>query len=473
MQRATEDRQVMQGSAQASDAAAGTLERLSELDVDALWVVYHDYAGLGRAKAVPRGRFEDVARNGVTFAMANWDLAITDEQVPHPVSGADSGDFRAVPDPATLVRLPHRPRVAQAFPWLTDDAGTPWSGDPRAVLAAQVERLSALGVAARVAFEAEFVLVPGSDPGRLLEDTGRMFAVEGLDAQWPLGARVLDDLEGAGIAVHQFAKEYGPGQFEVSLLPVDPLAAADGFLLASQLIRAAARDAGLTASFMPKPYAELPGNGLHIHIGLTRRGDPSIDLIADPDDRDGLATTAGPAIAGLLAHALGQSALSSPTPNSYKRLLPGSWAPAHISWAVGNRSALVRVPGRGEGRHLEVRGGDAAMNPYLHLAGLLASIVDGIERDLPTPPEARVDVGHLSDEEAAAAGYRRLPADLGTALDALEADAVLREALGSVITLHYLDVKRFEWATYLDRAGVPGDATDVSDWERRTYFACL
>jgi glutamine synthetase len=464
---------LVETSLAAPDAAATTLERLSELDVDALWVVYHDYAGLGRAKAVPAGRFEEVAAEGVTFAMANWDLAITDEQVPHPVFGADSGDFRAVPDPATLVRVPHRPRVAQAFTWLTDDTGEAWSGDPRAALARQVDELGRLGIALRVAFEAEFVVVAGSDPAALHEDTGRMFSVEGLDARWPLGARVLDDLEATGVAVHQFAKEYGPGQYEVSLLPAEPIVAADRFLLARQLIRAAAREQSLTASFMPKPFADLPGNGLHVHLGLARADDPAVDLIADPDDARRLATTAGPPIAGLLAHARGQSALSSPTPNSYKRLLPGSWAPAHVAWAVGNRSALVRVPGHGTGRHLEVRGGDAGMNPYLHLAGLLASIADGVSRDLAIPPEAQVDVGHLADAEAAAAGYGRLPADLPSALEAFEADEVLRAAVGPVIAQHYPDVKRFEWATYLERSGVAADSTEVSDWERRTYFECL
>ena len=456
-----------------ADTAATTLERLTELDVDALWVVYHDFAGLGRAKAVPRGRFEDVARDGVTFAMANWDLAITDEQVPHPVFGADSGDFRAIPDPATIVRLPHRPRVAQAFAHLADDTGQPWIGDPRAALAAQTARLERLGVAVQTAFEAEFVVVAGVDPAALHDDTGRMFAVEGLDGRWSLGARVLDDLEAAGVAVHQFAKEYGPGQFEVSLLPAEPSAAVDRFLLARQLIRAAARDAGLTASFMPKPYADLPGNGLHVHLGLTRSDDASIDLVADAADPARLAGTAGRAIAGLLAHAQGQAALSSPTPNSYKRLLPGSWAPAHVAWAIGNRSALVRVPGRGAGRHLEVRGGDAAMNPYLHVAGLLASIADGIERDLPLPAEARVDVGHLTDDEAAAAGFERLPTTLAAALEAFWSDDTLRSAVGPVIAEHYVAVKRFEWSTYLERSGLDAASTEVSEWERRTYFECL
>ena len=459
--------------AEGRNGAPRTFARLRELDVDALWIVYHDYAGLGLAKAVPRGRFEEVARDGVTFAMANWDLAITDEQVPHPIFGADSGDFRAVPDASTLVALPHRPGVAQAFARLTDDTGAPWAGDPRAVLVAQVDRLERLGVAVQAAFEAEFVVVDGDDPAALLADTGRMFAVEGLDGRWPMAARILDDLDATGVAVHQVAKEYGPGQFEISLLPTGTLAAADRFLLARQLIRAAARAEGATASFMPKPYADIAGNGLHVHLGLTRTDDPSVDLIADAEDATRLAETAGGPIAGLLAHAAGQSALASPTPNSYKRLLPGSWAPAHVSWAVGNRSTLVRIPGRAGGRHLEIRGGDAGMNPYLHLAGLLASIADGVERRLPLPAEARVDVGHLDDSEAASAGFPRLPADLPTALDAFEVDEVLQAAVGPIIARHYVDLKRFEWDTYLQRSGLAVGSTEVSDWERATYFACL
>ena len=469
--------QTATGNARSNDAqhraGADTLAHLRGLDADALWVVYHDYAGLAKAKAVPRARFEEVAAEGVTFAMANWDLAITDEQVPHPVFGADSGDFRAVPDASTVVALPHRPGVAQAFARLTDDTGAPWDGDPRAVLGRQIERLASLEIAVRAAFEAEFVVVDGDDPAALLGDTGRMFAVEGLDARWPLAARVLEDLAATGVAVHQIAKEYGPGQFEVSLLPVPPLEAADRFLLARQLIRAAARAYGAMASFMPKPFAALAGNGLHVHLGLTRRADPSVDLIADAGDTERLAPTAGPVIAGLLTHAIGQTALASPTANSFKRLLPGSWAPAHVSWAIGNRAALVRIPGRGNGRHLEIRGGDAGMNPYLHLAGLLAAIADGLERDLPLPPEARLDVGHLTDEEARAGGFARLPGDLPAALDAFEADDVLRDAVGPVIAQHYVDVKRFEWASYLERSGLPDGSTDVSDWERATYFACL
>lgn len=448
---------------------SATLARLDELRADALWVVYHDYAGLGRAKAVPRARFADVARNGVTFAMANWDLAIDDHQVPEPIFGADSGDFRAVPDPRAIVAIPHRPGVAQAFAVLADDRGEPWEGDPRGRLARQVERLGRHGLAAQVAFEAEFVLVASRDPSSLLRDRSRMFTVDELDGRWGLLSRILGALEAAGLAVHQLAKEYGPAQFEVSLLPSDPVGAADAFLLARQLVKAIARDAGVLASFMPKPYTDLPGNGLHVHLGLL--DSDGRDAIADPADERSMTAAGRAAVAGLLAHARGQAALGAPIPNSYKRLVPGSWAPAHVCWALGNRAALVRIPGRGQGRHLEYRSGDAAMNPYLHLAGLLAAIGDGVERGLEAPPEATVDVGHLADDAAAAAGFPRLPASLPEALEALEADDVLRDALGPVVVPHYLAVKRFEWRSYSTQAAA--GSGEVSDWERATYLEPL
>jgi glutamine synthetase len=448
----------------------GIVARLEALDASALWVVYHDYAGLGRAKAVPRDRFPEVARDGVTFAMANWDLAITDEQVPHPIFGADSGDFRAVPDPAAIVPIPHRPGVAQAFAWLTDDLGASWPGDPRWLLARQVERLASLGLAVRTAFEWEFVLVPVEVGAAALHASpDRMFTVDALDARWPFGSRVMAELDAAGVAVHQFAKEYGPAQFELSLLPRSPVAAADGWLLARQLVKAIARDAGLVVSGMPKPFEDVPGNGLHVHLGLDDLAEPGRDLLGELDDPDALTPLGRAAVAGLLAHAGGQTALAAPSPNSPKRLLPGSWAPAHVAWAFGNRASLVRIPGRGAARHLEYRSGDATASPYLHLTGLLAAIADGVERPLEAPPPAAVDVGHLDDAAAAAAGMPRLPATSSAALDALIADPVLMDALGPVVATHYPEVKRFEHDQYRDAGGDEGSAT-VTEWEREVWF---
>jgi glutamine synthetase len=450
------------------------MERATHAQVEAigaryLWIAYHDFAGIARAKAVGPDRLDEALADGVGWAMANWDLGIDDHQVPEPGYAADSGDFRLVPDPATIRRLPHRDGVALAYGWLCEPDGTPWDGDPRRRLAVLEAAVAARGIALRIGIEAEFYLVrPTADGSFEPDDRDRMFSQAALDARWPLVESMLDGLATMGIPVHQVAKEYGPGQYELSLLPLTPLAAVDAFLAARDLVKALAREHGLVAAFMPKPWDGLPGCGLHVHLGATDATGASV--MADPSDPGALSRTGAAMVAGLLVHAPGQVALGAPTANSWKRLLPGSWAPAHAMWGVGNRAALVRVPSGGPGRHLEYRSGDMGANLYLHLAGLLAALEDGMARGVMPPPAVQVDVGHLADEAADAIGAPRLAARLDTALDALESDTVLCDALGPLVVGHYLPVKRFEWASYLDRSGLGPDDLSVSDWERATYL---
>jgi glutamine synthetase len=417
-------------------------------------------------------RLPDAVEHGVTWAKANWNIAIDDHLIPNPGFAADSGDFIARPDPATITPVPYRPRVALALSDLFDDLGAPWDGDPRGRLRAQVEALAAQGLEARVAFEAEFLLAePRGERTWQPADRGRMFVVDEMEARWGWVAELLDTLAAMDVPVHQFAREYGNGQYELSLLPADPVTAVDRYVIARQAVKALARDAGLVASFMPKPFAELPGNGLHVHVSLWRPD--GSDALAAPDDVGGLSPLGLAAVAGLLAHAPAQAALGAATPNSYKRLLPGSWAPAHVCWAVGNRAAVVRVPGRGANRRLEYRSGDGSASPYLHLAGLLAAIVDGVTRELAAPEPVAGDVGHWTDEEAAAQGASRLPGSLGDALDALDRDDVLRAMLGPTIDEHYRAVKRYELAAYEEGAGALAEPTEVTEWERLTYLEPL
>jgi len=450
------------------DAEAARLQ-LDSIGARYLWITYHDFAGVARAKAVGPDRLDDALVDGVGWAKANWDLAITDHQVPDPGFAADSGDFRVVPDPATIRPLPHRAGVALAYGWMTEPDGTAWDGDPRRRLAAVEESLRTRGLSVSVGIEAEFYLArPSADGSFEPADHGRMFSQAELDARWWLLEAVLEGVSTMGIAAHQIAKEYGQGQYELSLMPSGALAAVDAFLAARDLIKALARDAGVVATFMPKPHEDHPGCGLHVHLSLAdAAGD---DAIGDPHDAAALSPTGLAAVGGLLAHAAGQTALGSPTPNSFKRLLPGSWAPAHAMWAIGNRAALIRVPSPGAGRHLEYRSGDASANLYLHVAGILAAISDGLDRRAEAPRPVPVDVGHLSDAEAAALGAARLPSRLDKALDALAADAVLCEAMGSIVLPHYLAVKRFEWASYLAESGLAADDVHVSAWERAAYL---
>jgi glutamine synthetase len=222
---------------------------------------------------------------------------------------------------------------------------------------------------------------------------------------------------------------------------------------------------------MPKPSEDLPGCGLHVHVSMV--DSEGENAFADPSDPARLSRAGSAAVAGLLAHAAGQTALGAPTPNSFKRLLPGSWAPAHAIWAFGNRAALVRVPSMDAGRHLEYRSGDMGANLYLHVTGLLAAIVDRMEGGEDAPPPVQADVGHLADADATAIGADRLPARLDAALDALEADQVLMAALGPLIVRHYLAVKRFEWSSYVAGSGLAADDVRVSDWERIAYLEVL
>ncbi|MEK6719698.1 MAG: glutamine synthetase family protein [Chloroflexota bacterium] len=450
----------------------GATRSVEALGADFLWVVYHDYTSLGRAKAVTRDRFAEAVERGVTFAKANWDIAIDDELIPHPGFAADSGDFIARPDLATLVRLPHRPRVAQAFSDLLDEDGRPWDGDPRGRLRHQVEELGGLGLTARVAFEAEFQLMRPGEGGWEPADHGRMFTVDEIEARWAWCEQLLDGLSTMHVPVHQLGKEYGIGQYELSLLPADPVTAVDRYLLARQLVKALARDAGLVATFMPKPRADAPGNGLHVHVSLWNAD--GTDATADPRDPAALSALGGAAVAGLLDHAGAQAAIGSATPNSYKRLLPGSWAPAHVCWAFGNRAALVRVPSRGAGRRLEYRSGDASGSPYLHLAGLLAAIIDGIRRRAAPPAPVNDDIGHWPDELVRERGIARLPGSLEEALAALEGDDLMLEMLGPIIAEHYPAVKTYEASAYRAALAASGQAdSEVTEWERTTYLEPL
>jgi glutamine synthetase len=245
---------------------------------------------------------------------------------------------------------------------------------------------------------------------------------------------------------------------EINLGHELPMKAADDLLTVRETVKALARDAGLVASFMPKPFEQLAGSGVHVHVSLwDATGQESRSEGAGPA---GLSRELGHFMAGVLAHAPAICGVGAPTVNSYKRLLPGSWAPAHVAWGTGNRAALVRVPGSSR-RRIEFRAGDHTANPYLFLTALFAAGLDGLERELDPGAPAAGDIGHQGLEELARQGVQLLPRSAGEALDAIEADEVVMSALGAVCGPELLRVKRFELARY---------ERHVTDWERDVYF---
>jgi glutamine synthetase len=439
------------------DARAALAAQAKEDGISELWVICQDLSGRAQVRSVPVARLDRVLTHGVSFARANFDFNILDHQVPDFTFGAETGEFLAVPDPTTYARVPHHPRTARAYSFLYNPDGQAWAGCSRAALRAMEEKFAKRGLAVRAAFEPECYLLATTDDGYRPAAKAQMFTLNALDSQRELMSLLMTSLAEMGVELEQVAPEFGPGQFEINIAHQPPLRAADDLVTVKEELRALARAAGFVATFMPKMYADMPGCGLHVHLGaMSSDGRNAME----GDGPIGLSPLGASFVAGLLKHARGLSGLAAPSVNSYKRLLPGSWAPSHICYGASNRSVLVRVPDPGS-KHVEFRAGDSTGSPHLTLLGLLAAGLDGLEQGLVLGEPTNEDIGHLSPAEASARGLELLPRSAPEALDALEADAVLMDALGPVIGPGFLRLRRSEAAAY---------ALEVGDWERAAYL---
>lgn len=441
------------------------LQKLENDGIEHLWVIYHDYSGRSCAKTVPKDQFASVTKRGVVFARANLDFTLDDHQSPGALLLADSGDFLALPDPNSYAPIPYHEATARTHIFMrADEEGNLWEGCPRTKLGRIAESYAAEGLSVKVSFEAEFTLFSKVGEGEYVHsDHDGMFTVVGLDRHYSLWQKTIKTLGAMGVPVMQHGKEYGPGQYEMSTHHAGPIKAADDYLTMKEVVRTLAREAGWIATFMPKPYAEWAGNGLHLHLSLWDP-DGKHDMSIGETQNEPLSPLGRHFLGGLLAHAPALTGIGAPTVNSYKRLLPGSWAPAHVCWGVGNRSTLVRIPALGRRRHIEFRSGDNAINPFIYLTAVLAAGLDGIRKRIEPPAPIDFDIGHLSDEEAAACGAPRLPGNLPDALNALEADELIAEALGPIIFYEFLKVKRTELAAY---------NLHVHPWERKLYLETI
>jgi glutamine synthetase len=331
--------------------------------------------------------------------------------------------------------------------------GTPWAACPRAFLKRQIAACARAGFSVRAAFECEFMLATRTPEGTFTPlDESLCFSGVGMTTS----ARVIDDIvaafEAQGIEVDQFYPEYGHGQQEISIHHAPALAAADRQVYYRETVRNVAFNHGLYASLAPKPFPDQIGNGAHLHVSLW---DPSgrRPLMHAPSDRYGLSQTGYHFLGGVLHHLPALLALTCPSVNSYRRLQPHAWSSAYTSWGPDNREAALRVPSpyRSDvagSTNAELKACDSSSNPYLALGGLLAAGLDGVRRRLSPGEPVLIDPGRMSEEERAARKIRRLPATLREALDHLEEDAVLTEALGPLLTRAFVAVKRLEWESF-------------------------
>lgn len=363
-------------------------------------------------------------------------------------------DMIARPDPATFQLLPWRTQAvtARMFCDISMPDGSPAMADPRHVLKRALNKAADAGFTFYTHPEIEFFLfrdpvVPGQVPVPL--DSGSYFDHTTLDEGTDFRRDAISMLEQMGISVEFSHHEAAPGQHEIDLRYADALSMADNIMTFQIVLKEVAVGQGIHASFMPKPFSEHPGSGMHTHMSLFE-GDQN--AFYDVADEVRLSKIGKHFIAGMLSHAREITAVTNQWVNSYKRLAWGGEAPSYVCWGRNNRSALVRVPlfkpDKASSARVEYRAIDPACNPYLAYALLLNAGLDGIERELALDPEAEDDVWALSERERLALGIDSLPQNLGEAIEEMERSELVAETLGEHVYDFFLRNKRHEFEEY-------------------------
>jgi glutamine synthetase len=427
--------------------SAFALQRLYDASVRWVRIVWCDHAGLIRAKAAHRRLLEDGLPDGVGITVAQQALPVMFDAVAPDSGLGPVGEARLIPDWSTLAMLPWAPGHAHVMGDMAVD-GVPWELCPREYLRAQLRHLGDAGFTARAAFENEFFLLRRTATGFAPADDTVYAATGSMNLHQAFIAELTATLEELGLQPEFYYPESAPGQQEISIRHAEPLAAADRQITYREAVRGVAARHGYVASFLPKVHESVAGSGCHLNFSLWRAGQ---SVMADARHPTGLSEVARRFIAGVLDHLRGLAAITVPSCNSYRRLQPHFWAGAFAVWGYDNREAAIRVTrGAGGATRFELKTCDATSNPYLALGALIAAGLDGMRRGLELPPDVAVDPGNYSDDERRRRGIEPLPRSLGEALEALVADKMLCESLGSARVRAYLAVKRMEWEALRD-----------------------
>jgi glutamine synthetase len=399
-------------------------------------------SNLVHAKAMPVGRTAAFVAAGAGMSPVHHGYAIDGTIQLTPFYDA-VGDLRMRLVPEAVRVLPGG--LAAGPTHVVSQDGEPDPTSPRHILTRAVERLTTAGLSALVGHELELVLV-APDGSALPPGAWTPYGLSAIVDRSALVSEILDAAAVAGLGIEQVHAEYGAHQLELSLAPQPPVEAADSVILLKTLIGLVARAHGLAASFSPVPFAGAVGNGAHQHLSLS---DGATSLFDDPTATSPHHITAqgGQAIAGILDGLVGAQAVLTGSIVSGLRLVPGLWSGATICWGTENREAAVRYlaggPSNPHGANVEVKLVDPSANPYLATAVLLGLAHDGIERELPLPPEILQDTGRLDDDARAQAGLSLVLTDQDAVLDAFSG-SVAERVLGEQAAAALLAVRRHE-----------------------------
>lgn len=428
------------------------LQMARALELDLIHLQFTDISGTMKNVSIPLAQLENALNNEIMFDGSSIDGFVRIEE----------SDMYLNPDLSTFT----------VFPWTTGEArmicdiykpdGTPFEGCPRYVLKKVIKEAEELGYTANVGPECEFFLFntdAQGNPSLETHDDAGYFDLAPVD----LGGNARKDMTIAlrqmGFEIEASHHEVAIGQHEIDFKYEDALTTADNIMTFKMAVRIISQRHGLHATFMPKPKFGINGSGMHTNISLTKDGK---NAFYDPDGEMQLSDTARYFLAGVLRHAKSFAALTNPTVNSYKRLVPGYEAPVSIAWSASNRSPLIRVPAkRGAATRIELRNPDPSCNPYLAIAVILKSGLDGIKNSIEPPAPITSNIYHMNKEEKSELKIDSLPGNLKEALVELSKDELVKSALGQHVYEKFYGIAMYEWKEY---------SKYVSQWEIDKYL---
>ena len=367
----------------------------------------------------------------------------------------ETSDMYFFPDLSTFTILPWREdklegaNVARLICDIHNPDGTPFEGCPRANLRRVIKKAKDMGIVMNVGPEAEFFLFKKDEngiPTTLTHDKAGYYDVGPDDLGEGIRRNIVRVLTKMGFEIEASHHEVARGQHEIDFKYADALTTADNIVTFKYAVKAVAYQMGVHATFMPKPIFGINGSGMHCNISLFKDGK---NAFYDPERAYGLTETALYTIGGLLDHVKAFTAITNPIINSYKRLVQGYEAPVYLAWSLANRSALIRVPAkRGNATRVELRSPDPSCNPYLALAVMLESILDGLENKTKPPLPVENNIYKMDDKERKRAKIESLPGSLIEAIEIMKKSNVVKSALGEHIFNEFIIAKRREWENF-------------------------
>ncbi len=433
------------------------MEIIKKQNVNFFRLQFVDIFGFMKNVAIPLSQIEKALDGQMMFDGSSIDGFVR----------INESDMYLKPDYDTFVVLPWRSRngvnAARIICDVYKSDGTPFEGCPRVNLQRVLAEARALGYTMNVGTECEFFLFLKDEKGNLTtgtNDVAGYFDVDPDDTGIGCRREIIETLEAMNFEVEASHHEVAEGQHEINFKYSDALKAADNTVTFKWVVRSIAAKHGFHATFMPKPVFGINGSGMHTNQSLFKLD--GSNAFFDENGPLKLSETAYHYIAGIVKNARGFTAVTNPLVNSYKRLVPGYEAPVYVAWSASNRSAMIRIPAsRGLSTRTEVRCPDPACNPYLALAMMLNSGLDGVKNKLTAPASVNVDIFKMTQQEKETSGIASLPASLKEAIDAFKENPISREALGEHIFNKYIEGKEKEWDSY---------RTAVTDWEIKTYM---